>query len=297
MTTRSAGLIKSINACSYKKEHAETGNWQDDEQLDMRRLQITRWSRPSSRTNSTSSISKLPIIQIQNATFYRRYPSPKEEIPSLNPPLFSNLTFSLPSFTLDPQNWAIVGGSSTGKTTFLEILRGEHICIPPASRAFPFLSSLDDQKQNAGYRSPSRAIHYVGFTGEGGGKERLGTRGSYLSARYESHREESDITVLNYLLGNTELNPLYREEIERKNDDRNDFDKVVEDLRLGPFIHMSLGNLSNGQTRRARIAKALLGKPEILLLDQPFSMILSRILSNGELITDIIPKWAWIRQL
>ncbi|EHL03265.1 putative Uncharacterized ABC transporter ATP-binding protein [Glarea lozoyensis 74030] len=33
---------------------------------------------------------------------------------------------------------------------------------------------------------------------------------------------------------------------------------------------MPISNLSNGQTRRARIAKALLGKPGLLLLDEPF---------------------------
>ena len=39
---------------------------------------------------------------------------------------------------------------------------------------------------------------------------------------------------------------------------------------------MPVGNLSNGQTRRARIAKALLGKPEVLMLDEPFSRTLVR---------------------
>jgi ABC-type molybdenum transport system ATPase subunit/photorepair protein PhrA len=46
--------------------------------------------------------------------------------------------------------------------------------------------------------------------------------------------------------------------------------RVMDDLQLGSLSEMPVSQLSNGQTRRARIAKALLEMPELLLLDGPF---------------------------
>jgi ABC-type molybdenum transport system ATPase subunit/photorepair protein PhrA len=146
-------------------------------------------------------------------------------------------------------------------------LNGKHLCIPPQARSFPYLESPEIDRKNHELRNPDRAIKRVGFDGEQG----LGAQApqsAYLSARYESRREDTDFSVLDYLQGNTELNP--SQDIHGKRIDGGVLERVIRDLRLGELVDMAVSNLSNGQTRRARIARALLGNPEVLLLDEPF---------------------------
>lgn len=181
--------------------------------------------------------------------------------------MFPNLNYSLPSHSPkaggQQQHWAIIGPSSSGKTTLLEIFRGKYVCIPPRARSFPCLSNTGKAY------NPSRAIGYVGFTDQGPGN--IGMEGAYLSARYESRRETTDFSVLRYLRGDTELNP--GETNGRREHDESALERSIKDLGLEDLVDMPVGNLSNGQMRRARIAKALLSSPEVLLLDEPFSMV------------------------
>lgn len=100
--------------------------------------------------------------------------------------------------------------------------------------------------------------------------ERKAFGGAYLSARYESLKEETDFTVQRYLTGITTLNP-GEEELRAKSIDADDMKRVMRDLELERFIEKPVSMLSNGQSRRARIAKALLSGPEMLCLDAPFS--------------------------
>ena len=213
----------------------------------------------------SSAPPTLPLISIQDGTFYRDHPTPELKKSGANPPLFPNLTFTLLPNAKAHQTWAIVGPSNAGKTTFLEVLRGKHVCIPPTARSYPYLAS---DAVDLDHRSVSQAIHYVGFDGDRGGAGKSGARGAYMSARYESRREAGDFSVMDYLRGNTDFNP--SEESKSHILDESSLEKTIQDLRLQDLLDMPMGNLSNGQIRRARIAKAILGKPLVLLLDEPF---------------------------
>ncbi|KAM5438133.1 Carbamoyl-phosphate synthase [Microsporum canis] len=244
------------------------------------RLRCPRWHMPVFPTTSVRRLSAQnspPTIKIKNATFYRHYPT-TEGVQRDNPPLYPNLSFELSSSnhgarqadgTGRPQDqpfWAVIGSSD--RSSFLEILCGRHICIPPTARAYPLLATEEISSKDPRLRYPGHAIRYIGFDGDAK-RDAGGVRGSYLSARYESRREETDFTVLQFLRGQTSLNPL-----EGMEGVSYEFDQllhqVIADLGLQNLLEMPLSNLSNGQTRRARIAKALLDKPEVLLLDDPF---------------------------
>jgi ABC-type sugar transport system ATPase subunit len=68
------------------------------------------------------------------------------------------------------------------------------------------------------------------------------------------------------------------------------FEELIEKLELKQLLDLPLVALSNGQTRRARIVKALLEQPEILLLDEPLSVCYVLFLCTARLTK---PLFSW----
>ncbi|KAK7442066.1 hypothetical protein VKT23_016342 [Stygiomarasmius scandens] len=129
---------------------------------------------------------------------------------------------------------------------------------------------------------PLQAISIVSF------RNRRRTSGGAFydySARYSAVQEEDRITLRQNMFLETmprEKMPYeddFVEEEERpmllSENERQTFDELVGKMGLDSFLDLPMIALSNGQTRRARILKAIVAKPrpELLLLDKPLTFV------------------------
>ncbi|BFZ58439.1 hypothetical protein PYCC9005_005501 [Savitreella phatthalungensis] len=181
------------------------------------------------------------------------------------------------------ERWVVTGVLGSGKTTLLDVLRGSVPADDPLSVKYPFLGAQE---------WPGQVIKKLSAGGDGNGA--AAAAAAYFSERYHSRRDEDDQTLRVWLsLAATESN-------------ESDVEKVANALGLGRLLDASLMNLSNGQTRRAQVARAVVARPRVLLLDEPFVGLdpaarktLARVL--GDLDTslvlatrplDDVPDWA-----
>jgi ABC-type molybdate transport system ATPase subunit len=125
----------------------------------------------------------------------------------------------------------------------------------PSTGIFPFLSP----RSLGQWQDPSSYVSMVSFS-----HRQRSSGGAFYdyTARYGAVREEDRVTLRQTMFPDTAENTPNSE---------NNFDDLAERLGLKALLDLPLVALSNGQTRRARILKALLCKPELLLLDEPLS--------------------------
>ncbi|GAW06764.1 P-loop containing nucleoside triphosphate hydrolase protein [Lentinula edodes] len=215
------------------------------------------------RRLSTSSNGKFDtVINIRNANVYRFGDGKYAQ------PLFRDLTWTVE----DGESWAVIGSGGGGeKTALLSMLLGRYRIAPyppPPGGLFPFLSSTG--------LDPYSSVSIVAF----GHRQQAGGAFYDYSARYGAVHEEDRLTLRQNMFPET-IPPLRMpyedphdtpepkqaisgEELAR-------FNNLVTQLGLDQFLDLPLIALSNGQTRRARILKAILNRPQLLLLDEPLT--------------------------
>lgn len=123
----------------------------------------------------------------------------------------------------------------------------------PPSGLYPFLANSQPP------RDPHDCVGLVSFA-----TRRATTGGGFYdyTARYGAVRAEDRITL---------RESLFPDSMSGNSEAIAELNTLSARLDLKNLLDLPLVALSNGQTRRARIVKELLGKPEVLLLDEPLS--------------------------
>jgi molybdate transport system ATP-binding protein len=161
-------------------------------------------------------------------------------------PAFRDLTWAM----RDGETWAVVGPVGGGKTTFAEMLLGRHP-VRAGVAEWPLLAQARAAGRKADY--PADVIRLVSFKEE----SRLFSYGKhYYQERYNFTDPLDDVTLGEYLRAGSSA-------------DEPEIAAVAAQLGVGGLLGSSFLALSNGQVRRARIARALLARPELLILDDP----------------------------
>jgi molybdate transport system ATP-binding protein len=147
--------------------------------------------------------------------------------------------------------WAVVGPVGSGKTALTDVLMGR-LRVEAGTVEWP----LVDQLRAAGRAIawPAEIVGRVGFKEE---SRHFSYGRHYYQQRFNFIEPEDDLTLDQFLHAGTSV----PEDV---------LQRVTTRLGISDLRPLSFIKLSNGQTRRARIARALVAHPEILILDEPF---------------------------
>lgn len=177
----------------------------------------------------------LPVVQLENCLV-----RPLSDTAAAT----ANSLFARPlTLTLGTQEkWAVTGPR---KQDLLSVLAGQHVVHPPLGRSYPFL-------EKAAW--PSQVIQFLQFRGS--------IPVTHLSARYEHFRDEFDESLDQFLARSAG--------VQAAGASSREIEKVKHMLKLDWLGERWVVGLSNGQMRRARLARAVLKHPRLLVIDDPY---------------------------
>jgi molybdate transport system ATP-binding protein len=157
------------------------------------------------------------------------------------------------------EHWAVVGPNGSGKSVFADCLRG--------------LLPLVKGELTWHFRPPrgftaEQAMGHVAFEDR---KQDL--HGTVVQSRWNSFEEEEGLSVAAFLSYERvlDINPYeIREHSERGSFERRRA-RAIRTLRIEAMLDRKLLSLSNGETQKVRLARALCHPLRLLVLDEPFA--------------------------
>ena len=158
------------------------------------------------------------------------------------------------------EQWAVIGANGSGKSLFADAIRGK-LPIVGGELIYHF--------KGAEGLSPEERIGHVAFE-----DRRAPLHGTVVQSRWNSSEQDPARSVVDFLSYDRvmSINPF---EVRRADDrGRTAFEKrsrwALDLLSLGHFLDRDLLSLSNGETQRVHLARALSLPLRLLILDEPF---------------------------
>lgn len=167
--------------------------------------------------------------------------------------LFEGLNFTIKK----GEHWAITGESGSGKTALLKTLAGEYYISKGDVRHYFFEEYVRSHPVDSPFFTFRNLIAMVDVRHQF--QTLSNTTNFYYQQRYNASDADDARTVGNYLENETERRGYWTRAI------------VERMFQLKPLLDKRLIQLSNGESKRLRIAAALLKNPVALLLDAPFA--------------------------